>query len=689
MHYYLSFLQKINSISFEFVETFATIENKETKDFSSLLDDFFHMCTDNLDFTICYQFEDKWIVSIDKYPEINFFAKRYEFFLSSPTVQRTLCRLYHQCKFIKALEGIHQKFFINYKEKKEENKLFFYIFWEKGARFKIKSLQQSHIAYILDNLVSWLIKIQDMGYFIKDINLKNLQIYPRNSEYEFRVMDPEAFMMYSKESNQNQFSVILSIFLLEILDIPTEKSVLSSKSKFLLENYPDISFLLLDLLQKDPLMRPTPQQVLNLLSKIQQEKPIIEQEATLSPEISVEFGFEILKIYKEELLNQEKALALALFLLNNKKEITNSAKNFRYLLGTLGSLYEEKEDFLLAAKFYKEAYDNKEELTEADALILVEKAAHNHEMTGKLREALSFFGEAVQKQQKCFGNTKKTVDLCEKIAEISYALNDFPEAIQVSSKAIDILSSLNLSPRKNLHLLLGKAYFSVQNWEKARLFLKKEENPSPNVLNMLAIASKSLKIYEESIGFYEKILESTEHSETKLAIMQNLAEISFQKGLLDKTFEYQMKSLPLMKETYGENHLNVAILLRNLAETSFSKGKIEQAKEFYQSTIDILQENPGLFEEKAEIYEKIAEINEKMGYDSMPFWEKAIEIKENLDNCAKNAVIYNKLGCLFYEHGDNLKAKTFFEKALATNLKFNGEADENNEIYRENIRNIC
>jgi len=448
------------------------------------------------------------------------------------------------------------------------------------------------------------------------------------------------------------------------------------------------------------------------LEKIKKKSPdespfliIIRKEQENQEEI--ELFSEILNIYYQDFRNLEKSLEIALkcYDLMKNLEISSISKNLLLkkceFLDILGTLYQEKCDFLQSLKYFQEAltvkssvYDeNNEEIA-----VTLRNIAEIQSVFNNKQEAMKNYSRCIEIHRKNFG------DIDQMSLVIYYNLGLLSKSLEKLEKAKDFLENalkiveIIKSPddRDAIILELSEIYCELEYSIETEDFLLKleeiERNIKENPEKLLKVMKTISKIYrktsrfDKSLEFSEKLVnlaEKMQNSEALLSGLNNLAEIYFKIGDLKKNLETQMKTIPILKMTNEKDPL-LAITYRNIAEVNRSIQNNEKALDFYGKSLEFYEFSQEFKEEKAMICEKIAGILEENGdFDKMrEFLEKSLKFLDFSIEIEKNAIVFNRLGLIYYENEDFLKAKDCFEKSLEINAKFN---NEDSIIYHENL----
>ena len=391
----------------------------------------------------------------------------------------------------------------------------------------------------------------------------------------------------------------------------------------------------------------------------------------------------------------------------NNEEIVFTLKSLAEIQNILGNAIDSLELLERALKIHLVLY-GENNLSTAYLYYnigLCEKSIDN------FTKAIENFETSLRIYEDLGENSLIRADLLTDLAEVYHSNKKYDKSIELLNSAYEIYLKFKCENHKNtarILILLGETYYSqeifdkaLENYEKAlkiRIFLNGDNNENTLFcINKIAEIHRSYNDFEKAIEFNQKGLIISkeiygEKSESYIASLQNIAEIYYKIGDLKKNQEIQEISLNLLQKYYSDNQKIIILTLRNLGEVSRSLEEWDKALIFFNKALEMQVDNS---DEYAEILAKLAsiyEIQEK--YDSERIClEKAWKYWENqsFEGNAKIAVILNRMGSLYYMEGglENLtKSVDYIAKALEMNKRCEGENDESNEVYINNLEMV-
>ncbi|MBQ9293008.1 MAG: tetratricopeptide repeat protein [Campylobacter sp.] len=254
---------------------------------------------------------------------------------------------------------------------------------------------------------------------------------------------------------------------------------------------------------------------------------------------------------------------------------------------------------------------------------------------------------------------------------------------------------------------LGMAYNSICDYNNSLEFYNKAlkiTDQKISEINYVAIYTNmgnsycGLGKYNEAIEYHQKALEINRNTfgdnHPDIAVYYN--NLGFCYGDIceyDKAIEYHQKALEIDKNTFGENHPDIAVDYNNLGTCYNGIGEHNKAIEYHQKALEI---NKNIFGKNhtniamnynniGVCYSDIGEYNKAIEYH-----QKALEIKKNIfgKNHTNIAVNYNNLGTCYNDIGEYSKAIKCHQKALEINKNTFGENHPNVAISYGNI-GVC
>jgi tetratricopeptide (TPR) repeat protein len=228
----------------------------------------------------------------------------------------------------------------------------------------------------------------------------------------------------------------------------------------------------------------------------------------------------------------------------------------------------------------------------------------------------------------------------------------FSEALQFYQakdlKSAEVLCSkiLNINPDHfDSIILLSNINAINKNFDKARKLLQKGvsiQPQNPTILNNLGTAYKALGKIQESISYYEKVLEfNPDHTNANY----NLGIIYYELKKLNESKKYLEKTIKV-QPNYASAHFTLGNLLSELKH-------YEKAKACYEKSIELRPTFPSAHNNLGLIFRLIGKYKE-----SIECYKKAIEINPN------HASAYNNLGRSYTELGKLNEAADAHQMAI-------------------------
>ncbi len=304
---------------------------------------------------------------------------------------------------------------------------------------------------------------------------------------------------------------------------------------------------------------------------------------------------------------------------------------------------------------------------------------------------LGEFYEKINSEKKAYNiylkiadNSKKSIRLWEKMANIAISKNRYDAAFDCLNNAvilsnndpIKIVNAIEFTEKYQMNRIdelidyytllinkfpeLSKCYF-----ELGHLYLKKGEkinalsafqmalkydDENPYYQNSLAFAYIQLEQYEPAIELYKKALEKNPDDEWSAVVAQALAALY-----------YQVENNPEAAISTLENALlltkNKSQIYAAMADIYYDAQDLDMASEYYEKALDDDFKNPKL-------YSRLAMTCWEQDYieRSIMYYTKALELDSSYD------IAYNNLGVVFLDGlGDIERAQTHFKTAIEIN----------------------
>ena len=181
-----------------------------------------------------------------------------------------------------------------------------------------------------------------------------------------------------------------------------------------------------------------------------------------------------------------------------------------------------------------------------------------------------------------------------------------------------------------------------------------------------------------SLQFAEKALLFANSNKDKTAALSNLGSSYRLCGNVQKAFETEMKALSLLKELYGDNHLEVAIAYNNVGAYYREVGDYQKALAYQNNALQVWKNVYGDNHPIVASLLSIVSITYRVltdYQDSLDCGEKSLAIRRNLfgDNHPAVAESYNNTGSIYREMHKYDKALEYQNKGLIIRQRLFGD----------------
>lgn len=357
------------------------------------------------------------------------------------------------------------------------------------------------------------------------------------------------------------------------------------------------------------------------------------------------------------------------------KEI-NDQKGVLYCLGNLGVINANLGNLYKAADYYEQLLSmqvqgNSPEETLDDILNI----AAIYTRLEEYAKAYEYWDRALVIVKQT-GNTEKERVILSNIGVTATKLNLTEEALGIYQKLFE--SSLKEPQHKptealalnNMAILssnLGNVDQAISYWEKT-YELSKEKGYAQYMLDALINLSSlnnQLGNLEEASRYYETYISLSKQVGNSEAIAKSyigIGEIQERLENFDKAREYFGNALNIYndaKEPDGVARVNLLIAKSYLKQQNYYN-----ALDFFNANFDFIESiNPS---NKASTYQGKAEVLRlQMQYDqSLALYQKALEIRENLNDNVQASVCLNAMGLIYEVTGNLPRAVNSYEVAL-------------------------
>ena len=183
---------------------------------------------------------------------------------------------------------------------------------------------------------------------------------------------------------------------------------------------------------------------------------------------------------------------------------------------------------------------------------------------GELEEAGELYEEALESNREYLGDDHPyTATYRNNLAEVLRAQGRCEEALGIYKEALELEQKLLGDDHVNLAVILNNqagCLKDLKRWAEAE-----------------ALYVSALEIYQRSFG--EEHLEAT--------TLNNLAEVYYRQGDLDRGEERYLEALELHRKLHKEGQPDILPILGNLATLLVQKGDLDKAEGFYREALAI------------------------------------------------------------------------------------------------------
>lgn len=251
-----------------------------------------------------------------------------------------------------------------------------------------------------------------------------------------------------------------------------------------------------------------------------------------------------------------------------------------------------------------------------------------------------------------------------------------------------------------------KGHYHLRKWnfEQARdnfeksLNIRKEYFGENNLQTSSSISKLGIYHYikgeiDTAIKYQNKVLaiEKSFFGEGHLKLRKinvNLANSYKEQGFYDLASEILVKTSKMIRKELGEDHLDLYLVYYNLASIYYFTGRLNMALDFNQRIIRLLEKNNQDDREFAFIYNKMGLIYIEMDnyIKAIECLKKSIDLKEKVYGESHIAIAdgYNNLGTVYMLKDEKDKALQFFMKSLKIkNKRYKGSHVSLANSYKE------
>lgn len=326
----------------------------------------------------------------------------------------------------------------------------------------------------------------------------------------------------------------------------------------------------------------------------------------------------------------------------------------------------------------------------------------------------TFFAEFVEKNIGLLERESLIVKLIEKYKELEAQLasrtDDIGQQAKVllnegkleeADKLFEQALENDLKIAKEANLKAAANAFSLAqikslrlDYQTAKNYYQQATQLDPNnalYLNDLAAHFYTLGEYDNASRFYQHALEMYGEDSLEVSVvLNNLAIIyKMQGNYVDARLLYK-RSLKIDKKTHGKDSPEVATVLNNLALLCKTQGNHAAAERLYKRSLTIREETLDKNHlDIAQSLNNLATLYQTQGnyLTAESLCLRSLEIKKNNlgENHPNVAISLNNLATLYYLQGKYKEAETLMQRALAIFEKSLGTNHPNTKTVRDNL----
>ena len=357
------------------------------------------------------------------------------------------------------------------------------------------------------------------------------------------------------------------------------------------------------------------------------------------------------------------------------------------LLLKKASLFYKKRDFKSTLKNLELALRNFNQ----DNDLLNTAISHNeigliHEERGYFEQAIYSFDSALS-ILKQIDDQQKIIQVLNNLGNVYYALKEWEEAYNNYQKALDISEKYQFeldSVRTSSNLV--EILFILKDYDRIIKILKRNESFFKENENIYGIIQTRIKFgklyyyygenyYDQSFKFLNEALNLVERIKDQISIYDRARlewECYLYLGKLNLMWDndadaedFLLKSLSTIRTFEIQDHIREGIVLEDIASFHALRGEDESAIEYFTYASEIY-EKFGDKEKIAEISAKIGKIYEEYVQNNdkaFEYYQKSLNLYENLNSSKQAAIILERLGDLSITANDTENAIDYLERA--------------------------
>jgi len=374
----------------------------------------------------------------------------------------------------------------------------------------------------------------------------------------------------------------------------------------------------------------------------------------------------------------------------------------------LGELYEKIGNYDKALSIYNKVLEKNFNMDTSSVSILYDCIGRIYQTKNQYKEALKFYKKALIIHERIFGTNHANIATgYNNIGIIYNDMGKYNQALNYLDKSLQMRKNIfpsNHLAFASLYTNIANTYEYIGNFEKALDFYEKalkifkmhlgnKHDKVATVSDLIGGLYHKINQYEKALSFYEKALEirekalGTQHKST-IESYNNLGGLYNSLEKYEKAEEFYTKALMLNIQILGEKHLNTATFYNNLAELYRIIGNYKKSESMHNKALDI----------KIDILDK-GHPDVAISYNNLGVLYQSLEEYVKAEICHKKALdirinrfgkhhhltsqSYYNLGVLFYLWGFYDESEPYYKEALKISKKILKEEN----LYMANIYN--
>lgn len=345
--------------------------------------------------------------------------------------------------------------------------------------------------------------------------------------------------------------------------------------------------------------------------------------------------------------------------------------------------YIRKNEIIVHSASVADAYKNTKKTEFAEFLGLVSKIYNDMSL---YESAVRYNMDSLKiLEENNQNNSILYAELCNNLASIYFDLDRFNDSLNFYNSAIYIYEHSDIHHAADIAISyngIAHTYRNIKEYEKAVSFHQKaliiaeemlgsDSYEASRSYNGLASVYCELKQYDKALEFYNNALSlkekiyGTKHPKTAITY-NDMAVVYNEIKNYDLSLEYYKKAVDVYEVIYGTNHAYTAIVYHNIAKVYYKTNQNNTALSYFKKSLDIFKDKMGTNHSFtiancisiAKIYDK-----QNNTAEASLYYNKALELLKKY-NSIDNAVIYKRIGNLYYHMKNYESSLIYYNKAL-------------------------